>query len=42
MSGRKFVILFLSITLISGIALSLWIKRGYESRPLIKIEEEKK
>ncbi len=42
MSGKKFVIVFLSLVVVSGVLLSFWIKRGYETRPLIKIEEEKK
>lgn len=42
MNGKKFVILFVGLTLISGALISLWIKKGYDSRPKIKIEEEKK
>lgn len=42
MSGKKFVVVFLGLILVSGVFLSLWIKHGYESRPLIKVEDEKK
>lgn len=42
MNGKKFVFLFLGITIISAVLISLWIKNGYETRPQIQIEEEKK
>ncbi len=42
MNGKKFVILFVAVTLVSGAFISLWMKQGYETRPQIKIEEEKK
>lgn len=42
MSGKKFVILFLGLTVISGALISVWMKKGYDSRPQIQIENEKK
>lgn len=42
MNGKKFVIGFLIVTTICGAAAFLLMKRAFETRPLIKIEEEKK
>ena len=42
MNGKKFVILFVGLALITGAAASVWIKHGYDTRPMIKIEDEKK
>lgn len=42
MNGKKFVILFLAATIVSGALVSLWMKKGYETRPQIKIEDAKK
>ena len=42
MSGKKFVFIFLGIMAVSSVFLAIWIKQGYDTRPLIKIEDEKK
>jgi hypothetical protein len=43
MNGKKVVFIFSTIVLVSAVAISLWIKQGYESRPQITfVEEEKK
>ena len=42
MSGKKVVKIFLVVTAISGIAAFLVIKKGYDTRPHVQIEEEKK
>jgi len=42
MNGKKFVILFVGLIIVSGTLLSLWIKSGYDSRPHVQIEEQKK
>ncbi len=42
MNGKKIVICFVVVTAVTGVFLSLWIKKGYDSRPDVKIEEEKK
>lgn len=39
MSGKKFVIYFVLAIVITGIAVGIWIKQGYDSRPDIKIEK---
>jgi hypothetical protein len=33
MSGKKFILLFSVVTIISAVGISLWIKHGYETRP---------
>lgn len=42
MNGKKFVMYFVVLITITGIAISLWIKQAYETRPQIKIEEPAK
>ena len=42
MNGKKFVIYFLLATAVTAVAISLWIKQGYDSRPNIKIEQQVK
>ncbi len=42
MNGKKFTLIFVALIIVTGTAASLWLKQGYDSRPKIKIEEEKK
>lgn len=42
MNGKKFVILFVGLMIISSVFVSVWMKEGYDSRPRIQIEEPKK
>ncbi len=42
MNGKKFTLIFIALVLVTGIAASLWVKQGYETRPHVKIEDEKK
>ncbi len=42
MNGKKFVIYFLLGTALTAVAISLWIKQVYDSRPNIKIEQQVK
>lgn len=39
MNGKKFVIYFLLATAVCGVALTVWMKQAYNSRPDIKIEK---
>ena len=42
MNGKKFTLIFVVLTIVTGALASLWVKQGYDSRPKIKIEDEKK
>lgn len=42
MNGKKFVMYFMALIILTGIGISLWIKQGYDSRPEVKIEESAK
>ena len=37
MKGKKFVVIFLALIIVTAVALSLWIKQGYDTRPAIQI-----
>ena len=39
MNGKKFVVCFLMAIAITSVAVGVWIKQGYDSRPEIKIEK---
>lgn len=39
MNGKKFVMYFVVVTVLTAIGLYFGIKNGYETRPAIKIEE---
>lgn len=39
MNGKKFVVYFLLTIAVTAVAIGFWIKQGYDSRPLVKIEE---
>ncbi len=38
MNGKKFVVYFLLAIAMTSVAISVWIKQGYDSRPDVKIE----
>ena len=42
MEGKKFIVLFTGAVVITSIGIGIWIKQGYDTRPNIKIETEKK
>lgn len=39
MNGRKFVIYFVAVMILTGAGLSLWIKQAYSTRPKVEIAE---
>ena len=41
MNGKKVVVYFLLAVAVTAVFLGLWIKQGYDSRPLMPIEEKK-
>lgn len=40
MAGPKFIMLFTIATVITGIGISLWMKHGYDTRPLNVIPQQ--
>lgn len=40
MNGKKFVVLFMILIIISAVGVSLWMKQGYDSRPNINIKQD--
>lgn len=42
MNGKKFVIFFVGLIIVSGTVASILMKKGYDSRPQIPIEAPKK
>lgn len=42
MNGKKFVFYFIAFIVLTGVGISLWIKKGYDTRPEVKIEEPNK
>lgn len=42
MNGKKVTLVFLVITIMTGILLAVWMKQGFDNRPKIPATEEKK
>ena len=42
MNGKKVTLVFLVLTILTGMMLAVWMKQGYENRPKEQIEKEEK
>lgn len=41
MSGKKFILWFTVSVVITSIGVSVWIKHGYDTRPIVDIKTNK-
>lgn len=42
MDGKKVTLVFLVLTILTGMLVVVWMKQGYDNRPKVTTPEEKK